>query len=216
MAYFSRRMPRLRFLADGRERLVAFSLHALERICERTVYDWRTYGGHGDAFAFLDNCVYFEDCSTAFGEPCFAVYNSCVPQFVSWNYVDQVLRIADPLAVGEVQQVSFLDFADQVLCSPKANGQYYYRVGYCPVSFYEDMAKAITLLVPGMKRTPERKLIDRSGLPATKVVQLKAQVESQLSMKKLADSGDYSLVRWFQGNGVPQVVRIEADVFRYD
>jgi hypothetical protein len=28
--------------------LVAFKDHALERICERTVYDWRTYGGHGE------------------------------------------------------------------------------------------------------------------------------------------------------------------------
>ena len=41
------------------------SRHALERICERTVYDWRTYGGHSDAFAFLDNCVYFADCTVA-------------------------------------------------------------------------------------------------------------------------------------------------------
>jgi hypothetical protein len=86
-AYFSRRMPRMCFEGAEGERVVAFSKHALEQICERTVYDWRTYGGHGDAFAFFENCVYFEDCTTERGEPSFVVYHDCVPHFASWNYV---------------------------------------------------------------------------------------------------------------------------------
>jgi hypothetical protein len=43
---------------------------------------------------------------------------------------------------------------------------------------------------------------------------LQAQVERQKSMKELVDGGDYSLVKWFHQNGVPQVVQIERDVFR--
>jgi hypothetical protein len=191
-AYFSRRMPRLRFGADGRDRLIAFSQHALERICERTVYDWRTFSGLGDAFAFLDNCIYFEDCSVACGQPCFAVYDSCVPHFASWIYVDHVLG------------------------RPEPGRRYYYRVGYCPVSFHGDIAKAITLLVPGMKNTPERKLIEGASLPPADIVRMKAQVESQLSMKDLVDGGDYSLVKWFHENGTPQVVTIEREVFKDD
>ena len=95
-AYFSRRMPRIRFHGFQGDRVVAFftgsrSRHALERICERTVYDWRTYSGQADAFAFLDNCVYFEDCTAVRGEPSFVVWNSCVPHHASWDYVEQVL-----------------------------------------------------------------------------------------------------------------------------
>jgi hypothetical protein len=185
----------MRFEGVESEWVVAFSKHALEQICERTVYNWRTYGGHGDAFAFFENCVYFEDCTAERGEPSFVVYNSCVPHFASWNYVAQVLE------------------------NPVPGRQYYYRVGYCPVSFHGNMAKAITLLVPGMRKqkgTPEGKLIERSGLPPAEIARLQAKVERQKSMKELEDSGDYSLIKWFHKKGIPQVVPIEHDVFRYD
>jgi hypothetical protein len=194
-AYFSRRMPRMRFRGEPGDWVVAFSKHALEQICERTVYDWRSYGGHGDAFAFFEQCVYFEDCTAERGEPSFVVYNSCVPHFTTWNYVAQVLE------------------------NPVPGRRYYYRVGYCPVALQGNVAKAITLLVPGMKKnkgTPEGKLIEQSGLPTPEVVRLQAQVERQKSMRELEDSGDYSLIKWFHENGVPQVVEFEHDVFKYD
>jgi hypothetical protein len=185
----------MRFEGVEGEWVVAFSKHALEQICQRTVYNWRTYGGHGDAFAFFDNCVYFRDCTAARGEPSFAVYNSCVSPHVSWNYVTQVLE------------------------NPVPGRRYYYLVGYCPVSFHGNTAKAITLLVPGMRfqrGTPEAALIQQFGLLPAEVVRLEAQVERQKSMKELTDSGDYSLIKWFHKQGVPQVVEIEHEVFRYD
>lgn len=208
-AYHSRRMPRMRFGSDRRERLVAFSEHALERICERTVYNWKDFGGHGDAFAFLDNCVYFEDCTDARGEPSFVVYNSCVPHFHSWGYVEHVLG-TPTTPTGD----PYSDIAGEVAGRP-----YYYRVGYCPVSFHGDIALATTMLFPGMNRqkgTPEGRLIERSGLSVAEIARMKAQVEGQLSMKALADSGDFSLVKWFHDNGVRQVVRIDREVFKYD
>jgi hypothetical protein len=213
-AYFSRRMPRMRFDGVEGDWLVAFfsgsrSRHALERICERTVYDWRTYSGHGDAFAFLDNCVYFEDCTAARGEPSFVVWNSCVPHHASWHYVEQVL--------GERVTLQG-DYYDDVANAMKGR-RYYYRVGYCPVEFHGDLAVATSLLVPGMEGrlgTPEGRLIEQSGLPADEVTEKRAQRERQLSMKALVDGGDYSLVKWFHDNGIPQVVEFEHDVFRYD
>ena len=208
-AYHSRRMPRMRFGADRREWLVAFTEHALERICERTVYEWRTFGGQGDAFAFLDNCVYFKDCTSVRGEPSFVVYNSCIPHFHSWSYVEHVLG-GQTAATAD----AYRDIANAV-----NGGHFYYRVGYCPVTFHGDLALATTLLFPGMSRksgTPEGNLIERSGLPAAEIARMKAQAESQLSMKALADGGDFSLVKWFHDNGVPQVVSIDEEVFRYD
>jgi CheY-like chemotaxis protein len=102
---------------------------------------------------------------------------------------------------------------------PAAAGRLFYRVGYCPVSFHGDIALATTMLFPGMNRqkgTPEGRLIERSGLPAAEIDRIKARVESQLSMKALADSGDFRLVKWFHDHGVPQVVTIDKDVFKYD
>ncbi len=194
-AYFSRRRPRLRFGTDSQDRIIAFSRHALEQISERTVYNWRSYGAHGDAFAFFDNCIYFEDCTAIRGEPSLEVYNSCIPHFSSWQFVSEL--IADPLP----------------------GARYYYHVGYCPVEFYGDVAKAITLLVPGMnlrKGTPEGRLIEQSGLPQPEIERLKERVELQKTRKEFADREDYSLVKWFHQNGVPQVISIERDVFQYD
>ena len=213
-AYFSRRMPRIRFHDIKGDWVVAFftgsrSRHALDRICERTVYDWRTYGGHGDAFAFFDNCVYFEDCTAVRGEPSFVVWNSCVPHHASWHYVEQVL--------GErvtLQGDYYEDVADA-----RKSRRFYYRVGYCPVEFHGDLAVATTLLVPGMEGrlgTPEGKLIGQSGLPADKVAEKRDQRERQLSMKDLIDGGDFSLVKWFHNNGIAQVVEFKYDVFKYD
>jgi hypothetical protein len=92
-------------------------------------------------------------------------------------------------------------------------------VGYCPVTFQGDLAVATTLLFPGMserKGTPEGTLIENSGLPPAEIDRLKVQVEGQLSMRGLADSGDFTLIKWFHANGVPQVVRLDREVFKYD
>ena len=53
-AYYSPRKPTIRFAGVPGEWLVAFSEHALKRICERTVYNWKDFGGQGDAFAVQD------------------------------------------------------------------------------------------------------------------------------------------------------------------
>lgn len=66
------------------------------------------------------------------------------------------------------------------------------------------------------KGTPEGRLIENSGLGAPEIARMQAQVKRQLSMKSLMDSRDFSLVKWFHENGVPQVVDIRRDVFGYD
>ncbi len=130
--YYSRRKPTLSI--GGRERIVGFSRHAIERIYERSVSDWRTFGGSGDAFAILDNCVYFEDCSEKVGQPCFTLYNMCKPD------------------------LPFGDLPRMLLGEDDPSKRYYFRVGYCPAVVEEDFVKAKTLLFPGMRDTPEQAL----------------------------------------------------------
>jgi DNA-directed RNA polymerase sigma subunit (sigma70/sigma32) len=100
--------------------------------------------------------------------------------------------------------------------NPDPTQLYYYRVGYCPVDFYGEFAMARTLLVPGMRQTPERRLIESSGLPVNEIRRMEEQVEKQLSMKALVDAQDVNLVKWFHDNGVPQVVQFDRKVFAYD
>ena len=104
------------------------------------------------------------------------------------HYVEQVL--------GERVTLQG-DYYEDVANALKGR-RFYYRVGYCPVEFYGDLAVATTLLVPGMEArlgTPEGRLIGQSGLPADKVTEKRVQRERQLSMKALIDGGDFSLVQ---------------------
>jgi len=188
--YYSHRTPKIVCGSGLVERIVSFCAHALERIHERTVGDWRTYSGSGDAFAFIDNCVYYEDCSATMGKPCFAVYNQCAKGFVSHRFLEEILDDFDP------------------------NKKYYYRVGYCPSVLTGDFVLAKTLLVPGMRGTPERRLLER--LPISQQNMLAEKMETLLTWSDKAGSEDWGLLKWFHDNGVPQVISFEQNAFEYD
>jgi hypothetical protein len=187
--YYSRRKPTLHI--DGRERIVGFSRHAIERIYERSVSDWRTFGGSGDAFALLENCVYFEDCSEKFGGPCFTLYNPCKPN------------------------LPFGDLPRLLLGEDDPRKRYYFRVGYCPAVVEGDFVKAKTLLFPGMRSTPEWELLQRAALPRQEKLR-KAEEAEKLVYRYIEETGDYGLIRWFHEQGEPQVVSLECEVFRYE
>jgi hypothetical protein len=175
----------------GRERFVGFSRHAIEKIYERSVSDWRTFGGSGDAFALLDNCVYFEDCSAQCGEPCFTLYNACRPG----------------LPYGDLPQL--------LLGEEEPGKAYYFRIGYCPVAIEGDLVKAITMKSPGMTKTPERVALGRARLSRPEKDRLN-ELAAKLEYRQLAEADDYRLIRWFHEHAVPQVVTFDHEVFRYD
>lgn len=132
--YYSRFKPLLTI--DGENRIVGFSRHAIERICQRIVPRWDTYLGLGDAFAFFDQCVYFERSDLPDGQLAFTFYALCRKGFFHWRYVEETLGP---------------DVED--------DGHYYYRVGYCPAVVEGDFAKAKTLLFPGHYNTREYRLV---------------------------------------------------------
>jgi hypothetical protein len=187
-AYYSRRKPTLN--VGGDERIVAFSQHAIERICDRTVGNWRSYAGSGDAFAYLNNCVFFEACEVRSGEILFTFFNECSPGFFSHTYAQEVVGELDP------------------------RQRYYYRVGYCPAVVEGDLIKAVTLLTPGMRGTPEHEILRRSSLPEARKREMITRA-GQLTYRELATSGDFSVLKWYHENGVPQVVTLDRDVFDF-
>lgn len=179
-AYHSRHRPTLD--VDGAPRVVAFSEHAVRRACERVVPNWSRYGGLGDAFALFDQCLEFERCDLRGGRLGFTLYENCAPGFWSHSVARRVLGPAfDPAA------------------------DYAYRIGYCPAVIEGEFVKAVTLLFPGQRATPERAAILDADLDREDRERLIAEAEV-LDTRRLWETEDVSLLRWFHERGVPQVV----------
>jgi hypothetical protein len=110
---------------EGRDHIVSFTKHAIERTCERTVGSaWQGYNGLGHVFAFFHDCCHFEIVGLN-GQLGFSFYNVCMPGFESWNYVESMV--------------------DNPVVKP---WKYYYRVGYCPAVRVENYLVTNTLLFP--------------------------------------------------------------------
>lgn len=191
-AYYSRRGPTIE--VDGFQRVVAFSRHAIERICERINPRWKTYAALGDIYSYFGNCVYFEKSDLYGGQLGFTFYNWCGdPQF--WNHS----YIADVLGEENVKP---------------DGGRCYYRVGYCPAVIEGDFVKAKTLLFPGYSSTPEYGLIIRSSLDHASKTRL-IETARIMDANYVIENG-LSVTKWFHDHGVPQVVQMKQTVFQYD
>jgi len=89
--FFGRRKPTIEF--NGTHSTVAFSRHAIERICERLNPRYIHYAASGDVHAFFSKCVYFEPVMLHGDQPAFALYDMCGnSQFVQYStYVKGIL-----------------------------------------------------------------------------------------------------------------------------
>lgn len=188
--YYSRRQPTLD--VDGQTKVVGFSRHAIERISERMCPRWTTYSGHGDVFAYFDQCVRFERRDLHDGQLAFTFYDACHDdRFWQYQYVQDVL--------GE----------DQV---DPAKGKCYYRVGYCPAEIEGKFVVAKTLLFPGYLRTPEYGAIVHSSASQTERQEL-LEKSRHLDAAYLQQEDGLDIIRWFHQHGVPQVVQMSGTVF---
>lgn len=175
---------------DGKPRLIAFTGHAVERVCKRMVYDWRKYACMQDAFSFLHNCIYYEPCKMPDGDQGFTFYGPARPPFFTHRFVVEVLD-----SIDESQD-------------------YFYRVGYCPSVVSGDLVVAKTLLVPGMQGTPEfHRCLRRRVSSWEAQKRIRKQVENQLTYRGLCKNADFHLIREFHRSGIPQVVALNKDVF---
>ena len=174
---------------------VAFSKHAIERICTRYVDDWKLYDCAGAVFDLLNNYINFELIQTTYNDEVqyfLTLYDSMEEGCPAYHYLANILEDYD------------------------INKKYYYRIGYCPIGFSGNYASAKTLLAPGMRGTPEFIRMKESGLKFSE--QKKFEKLANLQLKKLcfSDHSYYDALRWYQDNGVSQVVQLEEDPFRYN
>ncbi len=190
--YYSRRLPELE--VGGKPYIVAFSKHAIDQTCDRINPRWLQYAALGDVYAFFEECVYFESCQLLNGHLAFTFYDTCgLPhRFWRYSYVEEVL--------GEGN----LD---------PAKGEPYYRVGYCPADLIDGrFIRARTLLYPGFRQTPEYGALQSSGMPDTEKTRM-AELATKADAGTLLKTGDFSVLKWFHDNGVPQVIQTPRTVY---
>ncbi len=184
--YFSPKRPTVEI--NGQKLIVGWSKHAIERTCERLAPRWDSYLGLGDVFAFFHECNKFDLCDLHSGRDVgITFYDKCASGYLSGHIAEQIL--------GR---------------SPK--NKCYLRVGYCPVVIDGPFAKATTFLCPGYAGTPEYGLILRNGMPGKSRPQL-VDDAGRMTRGDIEKSQDFSLVKMFHENGVPQVIETTEDFY---
>ncbi len=197
-AYFSRFRPAVTF--NEKRYVVAFSRHAVERLQRRLQGSRMDYAGLGDVSGYLELCNHFEPC-TLRGDgdrrdealAAITFYQGCWSD-AFWNqgYVHEVLGSAFDATKGKP----------------------YYRVGYCPLVFDGEFAVATSFLPPGYAKTPEFLAVRRSRLPPQEKRRLQEMATDDEALLRLVENDDFSAVRAFHENGVPQVVQTHEEWFR--
>lgn len=193
-AYYGKHEPTL--MVDGQLCQVAFFRHALTRLCERLVTNWRSYHGYGDAYAYFAQSRYFSACELRQNGAPVPAFSIVVP-FSTGFGIDKVAQTIAPAV--------------------PVNSSMGIRLGYCPIAVLDGCAIAKTTLFAGMKGTPESELISCSGLLSSD------QKRQMLTSLRGIDFGQLLLngtgaeaLRWCHANGVPQVIPVPDCYFRRD
>jgi hypothetical protein len=196
--YYSKFRPTVEI--EGRKYVVGFTQHVVEAIEHRLLFDRMSYAGLGEVYGYFELCSHFEPCKVwGDGErsnqlvDAITFYDDCSQDgFCNQNYVKEVLGASfDP-----------------------ANGKPYYRVGYCPVVLDGEFALAKTFLPPGFTKTPEYTTLLQSNVRSDERRRLKSMAFDGATLQSMINENDFSAVRWFHANGVPQVVRTDEEWFR--
>lgn len=188
--YFSRHRPQLD--VDGEMKTVAWRKHAIERVCQRLVLDWQSYGGLGGAFAFLNRCMHFERSVLDPDQLAFTFFNDCAQGFPGHS------------------------FAEFVLGDECKSGDWFYRLGYCSADIEGEFIVARTALFPGHDNTPEYVQI----LNACRTREISRETAEQMKrelwgmdFQKQRSHESLGFIKWFHEHGVPQVVLGKPDWF---
>jgi hypothetical protein len=204
--YYSPRQPTVQI--DGQKRPIAFTYHAIQQVCERLVPDWTTYIGLADAYAFFADCIYFEPVSLypCYDNPAglgFTFFNTCALNF----FRPEIINVPCEYALKVIGFSAMLDYITK-------GTRWFYRVGYGSCELLDDFIVAKTILYPGHRTTPEYGLLLNSKLSSGQKKEMREiATRRDQRVQELMVSGDYSFIKWFHDNGVPQVISLPHDVF---
>lgn len=181
---------------EGTSRQIVFTRHALDQLADRILPSWKKhYIGQAYVFGFLYECVYFDVVALSSGQPAAVVYNACLRAGSSLReYMRNLLKVD----------------------SDRGLVNHYYKVGYCPLILDEDLAISKTFLTPGYWHTPERQTVGLSkGAKIAQVRDIEMACDDGINIMSVSTcSRTRAAVKWFHHHGVPQVKKIDGEVFR--
>jgi hypothetical protein len=117
----------------------------------------------------------------------FSIFDECKEHIPTWRYVTEVLGDDAP-----------------------ADKRYFYRLGYCPAVVSGNLLVAKTLLLPGMKGTPERDWYMKHVAKTPSARRKFHEDVLRLTGSKPCTTGDFSLIKQFHDAGIPQVISPES------
>jgi len=178
----------------GKDYIVAFSKHAIDRTCERiAIEDYHNYAGLDDMYSYFELCNYFEFVELSDGSPAFTCWDRCGDSGSFWHH-----SYAENITNGESRK--------------HPNETVYWRVGYCPIVLVEEYALAKTLLFPGYGKTPEYQILKESNLSRYEKARIMSQAKNQ-TMLEIMHSNDFECAKWLHENTVPQIMYSEKSLY---
>lgn len=170
---------------NGTAKRIAFSNHAIERVCDRIGPAW--VDDYYDAAAVWNFChlhKHVEETTLHGGSTALSFFARIKHEYTKAfeTYVKTILG-EDALPKGLTTE---------------------YRIGYCPVAVNGDFVAAKTLLMPGHRKTPEFTALLKAKKQGKNVSRHFDLLES-LTRETLSTDDGKSLLKCFHDNGVPQV-----------
>lgn len=163
---------------------IGWSRHAIEQICHRIAPTWPSYDSVISVLIFLTEEKY-QFCRLVNGDPAIVLFDRAVPRMFNSLWVEKLL--------GE----KTFDIAYD----------YWYRIGYSPIMIEGDFAKALTMLCPGYRQTPEYQYLKSLRIP-NKERQKLLDDAANFSSENLLKTRDFSLIKKFHDGGIPQIIKI--------
>lgn len=189
--YFSPFEPTVQ--TSGGNYTVGFTRHSLERACQRlSTQQSISYRDFQRVAMYFRCCVYFEPVLLPDDQAAIRLLASC-DSSVSDVYLRDVARIEE---------------------SKITANKYFFVLGYCPVRIVQDYAVATTFLCPGYRGTPEDALVNTTPMNSKKRQALRAAASGS-TLADVANEQHSELLKWYHENGVPQVVTLDRDIFRF-
>ncbi len=170
-------------MLGSQRRPVAFSRHAIQRLCERMLGDWKSGVVQNRAFCALRDSLVFRAWRPSPSEVGFAVYFEALYSPEDMERLARIVPSVDPTT------------------------KYYFCVGYCPAGEARQFVIAKTLLSPGMRGTPEYRHCVRHWPEAKR--DLFRPVTGNLTRDAYVLEYDPNVLKEFHRAGVPQFISAE-------
>lgn len=199
--YYSHHRPKINI--GNEEKIVGFSRHSIERIIDRSIYGIDSYIGYSEVTKLLFDNIYFELIEVD-GKKLVTFYDDGF----AWPDEEECsINVIDELS----KYILGNNYNEDESCS------YYYRVGYMPLGISEKFATGITLLLPGMRGTPEYKLLQKSKIYKNDAGLIAKNLQNTPKLNQLWQSkSNKEFLKFFHENGVKQIVKLDKEPYNFD